>query len=44
MTFEKIKERYSKHYITTEQLNRFLSLEIITQEQYDEIINENQNI
>ena len=40
MTFEKIKERYEKHYITNEQLLRFLQLEIITQEQYNEIIGE----
>ena len=39
MTFEKIKERYEKHYITDEQLLRFLQLEIITQEQYNELIN-----
>lgn len=38
MSFEKIKERYGKHYITKEQLSRFLKLEIITQEQYNEII------
>lgn len=38
MTFEKIKERYEKHYITDEQLLRFLQLEIITEEQYNEIV------
>ena len=38
MTFEQIKERYKKHYITDAQLLRFLQLGVITQEQYDEII------
>ena len=43
MNFEKIKERYEKHYITKEQLSRFLKLEIITQEQYNEIVEEEKN-
>lgn len=42
MTLEKIKERYSKHYITCEQLKRFLDLGIITQVQYNEVLQENQ--
>lgn len=38
MTFEQIKERYNKHYITDAQLLRFLQLGVITEEQYNEII------
>ena len=37
MTYERIKERYMKNYITDSQLERFKSLGIITQEQYDEL-------
>ena len=35
MTYEKIRERYMKNYITDAQLQRFVDLGIITQEQYD---------
>ena len=35
MTYERIKERYLKNYITDTQLERFKALGIITQEQYD---------
>ena len=37
MTFERIKERYLKNYITDTQLERFKALGVITQEQYDEL-------
>ena len=37
MTYERIKERYLKNYITDAQLERFKALGIITQEQYDEL-------
>ena len=37
MTYEKIKERYLKNYITDSQLERFKTLGIITEEQYDEL-------
>ena len=37
MSFERIKERYLKNYITDAQLERFKALGIITQEQYDEL-------
>ena len=37
MTFEKIKERYLKNYITDAQLIRFRDLGVIRQEQYDEL-------
>ena len=37
MSFERIKERYLKNYITDSQLERFKSLGVITQEQYDEL-------
>ena len=37
MSFDKIKERYLKNYITDSQLERFKALGIITQEQYDEL-------
>ena len=37
MSFEKIKERYLKNYITDRQLERFKALGVITQEQYDEL-------
>ena len=35
MTYEKIRERYMRNYITDAQLQRFVDLGIITQEQYD---------
>ena len=35
MTYEKIRERYLKNYLTDAQLQRFVDLDIITQEQYD---------
>ena len=37
MTYERIKERYMKNYITDSQLERFKALGVITQEQYDEL-------
>ena len=37
MSFERIKERYLKNYITDTQLERFMALGVITQEQYDEL-------
>ena len=37
MSFERIKERYLKNYITDAQLIRFRDLGVITQEQYDEL-------
>ena len=37
MTYERIKERYLKNYITDSQLERFKVLGVITQEQYDEL-------
>ena len=37
MTYERIKERYMKNYITDSQLERLKTLGVITQEQYDEL-------
>ena len=37
MTYEGIKERYLKNYIRDDQLERFKTLGVITQEQYDEL-------
>ena len=37
MTYERIKERYLKNYITDSQLERFMALGVITQEQYNEL-------
>ena len=37
MTYEIIKVRYLKNYITDAQLIRFKDLGVITQEQYDEL-------
>ena len=37
MTYERIKERYLKNYITDSQLERFKTLGVITKEQYDEL-------
>lgn len=37
MTYERIKERYLKNYITDAQLIRFKDLGVITKEQYDEL-------
>ena len=34
MNYETIKERYSKNYITDDQLVRFKDLGIITEDQY----------
>ena len=35
--FEKIKKRYDKGYITIEQLHRYVELEVITPEEFEEI-------
>lgn len=35
--FNKIKERYLKYYITEAQLERYVTLEVITSEQAEEI-------
>ena len=35
--FEKIKERYEKHYIRDDQLARYVILGVISQEEADEI-------
>ena len=37
MSYEKIKERYLKNYITDAQLDRFKALGVISEEQYDEL-------
>lgn len=37
MTYERIKERYLKNYITDAQLERFKALSIITEAQYTEL-------
>ena len=37
MTYERIKERYLKNYITDAQLIRFRDLGVITQEHYYEL-------
>ena len=37
MTYERIKARYIKNYITDSQLERFKTLGVITQAQYDEL-------
>ena len=37
MTYEKIKERYLKNYITDAQLVRFKDLGVITETQYTEL-------
>lgn len=36
-TFERLKDRYDKHYIRDDQLARYVTLGVITQEQADEI-------
>lgn len=36
-TFERLKDRYEKHYIRDDQLARYVSLGVITQEQANEI-------
>lgn len=38
--FEKIKRRYEKNYITHEQLEEYLNLEVITIEEFYEITGE----
>ena len=37
MTYERIKERYLKNYITDSQLERFKALGVITEAQYTEL-------
>ena len=37
MSYEKIKERYLKNYITDAQLGRFKALGVIGEEQYAEL-------
>ena len=37
MSYEKIKERYLKNYITDAQLDRFKALGVISEEQYAEL-------
>ena len=37
MSYEKIKERYLKNYITDTQLDRFKALGVITETQYTEL-------
>ena len=37
MTYDRIKERYLKNYITDSQLERFKALGVITEEQYKEL-------
>ena len=37
MTYERIKERYLKNYITDSQLARFKDLGVITETQYTEL-------
>lgn len=36
--FEKLKERYQKYYIRDDQLERYVALGVITEEQADEIM------
>lgn len=38
--YEKIKKRYDKGYVTREQLHRYVELEAITPEEYEEICGE----
>ena len=38
MTLEQIKERYEKNYIRDDQLEKFVKLGVITQEQAEEIV------
>lgn len=40
MSYEKIRERYLKHYITDAQLIRFKALGILTEAQYDTLFAE----
>lgn len=37
--FEKWKERYEKRWCTKEQLSKLVTLGVLTQKQYDEIVN-----
>ena len=37
MSFERIKDRYLKNYITDSQLERFKALGVITEQQYTEL-------
>ena len=43
MTYERIKERYLKNYITDAQLERFKALGIITEAQYTELFAASKN-
>lgn len=38
--FDKLKERYEKHYIRIDQLKKYVTLGVITVAQYEEISGE----
>lgn len=40
--FERLKQRYERHFVRKDQLQRYVTLGKITQEQYWEIIGEQQ--
>ncbi len=40
--YEILKERYQRNFVTKEQLKRYVALNKITQEQYQNIIEENE--
>ena len=42
--FEQIKSRYDRGYVTKEQLQRYVDLGVITQEEYYEITGEDESL
>ena len=40
--YEVLKKRYQRNFVTKEQLKRYVALNKITQEQYQNIIEENE--
>ena len=42
--FERLKQRYERHFVRKDQLQRYVTLGKITQEQYWEIIGEQEEI
>jgi len=39
-TFEKWQDRYNKHWVTTEQLQKLVQLKVLTEQEYEQITGE----
>lgn len=36
--FEELREKYKMRFVTAEQLHKYVHLQVITQQEYDEIV------